>query len=112
MKYKTIDLFAGIGGMRLAFEKYDFQTVYSNDFDKFCKITYDKNFKNSKLHLKDLKKVKLSEIPDFDFMLAGFPCQPFLLLVIGMVLKTKRAGVIFSFIWPEYWRKNSQWDFY
>jgi len=77
MKYKTIDLFAGIGGMRLAFEKYDFQTVYSNDFDKFCKITYDKNFKNSKLHLKDLKKVKLSEIPDFDFMLAGFPCQPF-----------------------------------
>ena len=77
MKYKTIDLFAGIGGIRLAFEKYDFETVYSNDFDKFCKITYDKNFSNSKLHLEDLKKVALNEIPDFDFMLAGFPCQPF-----------------------------------
>lgn len=45
MKLKTVDLFAGVGGIRLAFEKEGFQTVYANDIDKNCKKTYDLNFK-------------------------------------------------------------------
>lgn len=79
-KLKTIDLFAGIGGIRKGFENTGrFQTVYANDFDKHCKLTYDKNFDDIKLTLKDIKQVSVKNdgIPEFDFVLSGFPCQPF-----------------------------------
>ncbi len=85
-KFKTIDLFAGIGGIRLAFEKAGFETVYANDFDKYCRITYDLNFKEPKLTLKDIKKQSdknyksvLDDIINlkYDVLLAGFPCQAF-----------------------------------
>lgn len=77
---KTIDLFAGIGGIRKGFERTGrFQTVYANDFDKHCKLTYDKNFEDVKLTLKDIRNVSMhtGEVPKFDFVLSGFPCQPF-----------------------------------
>ena len=76
-KYKTIDLFAGIGGIRKGFEKAGFETVFANDFDQFCKYTYDVNFSNPKLVVEDIMKLSLKQIPDFDVLLAGFPCQPF-----------------------------------
>lgn len=79
-KLRTIDLFAGIGGIRKGFENTgQFQTVYANDFDKHCKLTYDKNFDDVKLTIKDIKKVSIKNdgIPEFDFVLSGFPCQPF-----------------------------------
>lgn len=75
--YKTIDLFAGMGGIRIAFEKEGFETVYANDFDQFCKPTYDANFDDIKLHVEDITKVELNTIPKFDLLLGGFPCQPF-----------------------------------
>jgi len=75
--YKTIDLFAGIGGIRLGFEKAGFQTVYSNDFDKHCKITYDSNFDNPKLHVENIKNIKSKDLPKYDLLLGGFPCQAF-----------------------------------
>ncbi len=76
--FSTIDLFAGVGGIRLGFESTGaFQTVFSNDIEEKCKITYDANFKDSKLHIGDLKEITNDEIPDFDFLLAGFPCQAF-----------------------------------
>lgn len=77
---KTIDLFAGIGGIRKGFERTGaFQTVYANDFDKFCKVTYDQNFDDAKMSLQDIRKVsvKSGDVPKFDFVLSGFPCQPF-----------------------------------
>lgn len=77
---KTIDLFAGIGGIRKGFEQTGlFETVYANDFDKFCKLTYDLNFDKVPLTIKDIRKVSLraGDIPYYDFLLAGFPCQPF-----------------------------------
>lgn len=77
MKYKTIDLFAGVGGIKAGFEANDFITVYGNDFEKSCKPTYDENSAVVKLDTRDITKVKTSEIPDFDFLLAGFPCQAF-----------------------------------
>lgn len=77
MKYKTIDLFAGIGGIRKAFEGANFETVYANDFDKYCKITYDHNFPSLKLDCKDIRFVKTAELPNYDVLLGGFPCQPF-----------------------------------
>lgn len=76
-KYRTLDLFAGIGGIRIGFKKAGFKTVYANDFDKYCKTTYDANFKNVKLDIKNIRKIKTKELPRFDFLLAGFPCQAF-----------------------------------
>lgn len=76
-KYRTADLFAGIGGIRLGFEKAGFSTVFANDFEPNCKKTYDLNFKNSKLVVEDIRKVGIDDLPDFDFLLGGFPCQAF-----------------------------------
>ncbi len=74
---RTIDLFAGIGGTRLGFEKAGFKTVFANDFDPQCKKTYDMNFKNSKLINEDIRKIGIDDLPEFDFLLGGFPCQAF-----------------------------------
>ncbi len=74
----TIDLFAGIGGIRAGFEKAGFTTLYANDFEPNCKITYDLNFPEPKLHVADITKVKTSDLPKkFGVLLGGFPCQPF-----------------------------------
>jgi len=75
--YRTIDLFAGIGGIRKGFENAGFTTVFSNDFDQKCKITYDFNYPDSKMVVEDIKKIGINDIPEFDFLLAGFPCQAF-----------------------------------
>lgn len=76
-KFRTIDLFAGIGGIRLGFEKAGFKTVFANDFEKNCKPTYDLNFKDSKLIVEDIRKIQIDDLPEFDFLLGGFPCQAF-----------------------------------
>ncbi len=76
-KFRTIDLFAGIGGMRLGFERAGFSTVFANDFDEQCKFTYDLNFSRSKLVVEDIRKIGIDDFPKFDFLLGGFPCQAF-----------------------------------
>lgn len=75
--FKTLDLFAGVGGIRHGFEKAGFKTVFANDFDQACKETYDINFKTSKLVVEDIKKIGSDDLPEFNFLLAGFPCQAF-----------------------------------
>jgi len=75
--FKTIDLFAGVGGIRLGFEKAGFETAFANDFDEQCKTTYDLNFSRSKLVVEDIRKIGVDDLPKFDFLLGGFPCQPF-----------------------------------
>ncbi len=77
LQFRTIDLFAGIGGIRIGFERAGFTTVFSNDFDQQCKITYDANFPTSKLVVEDITKIDPADLPDFEYLLAGFPCQPF-----------------------------------
>lgn len=74
---KTIDLFAGVGGIRLGFEKAGFETVFANDFESQCKDTYDLNFDGTKLFVEDIQKINEKKLPDFDFLLGGFPCQAF-----------------------------------
>ena len=75
--FKTIDLFAGVGGIRLGFEKAGFETVFANDFDAQCKMTYDLNFLKAKLVVEDMRKIGIDDLPKFDFLLGGFPCQAF-----------------------------------
>ena len=75
--FRTIDLFAGIGGIRIGFEKAGFNTVFANDFDEQCKSTYDLNFLKSKLVVEDIRKIGIDDLPRFDFLLGGFPCQAF-----------------------------------
>ena len=76
-EFRTLDLFAGVGGIRLGFEKAGFKTIFANDFDKTCKETYDLNFSEPKLNTEDINKLNINELPEFDILLGGFPCQPF-----------------------------------
>ena len=74
---KVVDLFAGIGGVRLGLEKAGFEVSYSNDCDRFCKITFENYFKEP-LDTRKIEDVPFDEIPDdIDLLAAGFPCQPF-----------------------------------
>jgi DNA (cytosine-5)-methyltransferase 1 len=75
--FTVMDLFAGIGGFRLGFDKAGFKTIYSNDFDKWCKISFDNYFGEGAMDLRDITKVNADELPDADIITAGFPCQPF-----------------------------------
>lgn len=73
--YTFIDLFAGIGGMRLAFESTGCRCVYSNEWNKYSQQTYYANFAVQPDG--DITKVAAENIPDHDILVAGFPCQPF-----------------------------------
>jgi len=72
---KFIDLFCGIGGFRIAFENAGGKCVFSSDIDKFACETYHNNF--SEFPLSDISMINEKELPDFDILCAGFPCQPF-----------------------------------
>lgn len=76
-KFKFIDLFAGIGGIRTAFEDVGGQCVFTSEWDRFAQKTYLQNFGASHLIHGDITKISTDEIPDHDLLLAGFPCQPF-----------------------------------
>jgi DNA (cytosine-5)-methyltransferase 1 len=92
---RTADFFAGVGGIRLGFEKAGFKTVFSNDFDDSCKITYDLNIKDSKMCLMDINQLRISDMPDFDILLAGFPCQPFSIAGLLKGFNDKRGNLFF-----------------
>ena len=78
-KYKSIDLFAGIGGIRLGFDRAfgnDIETVFISEWDEHAQKTYKANFGDK--HISgDITKISEDEIPSFDICLAGFPCQAF-----------------------------------
>lgn len=79
-KLKAIDLFAGIGGIRIGFESAGFETIYSNDYDKHAAETYGLNFgeiDNSSLLTVTAEKGMKRVPKKFDILLGGFPCQPF-----------------------------------
>lgn len=74
-KFRFIDLFAGIGGIRLPFQKLGGKCVFTSEWDKFAQKTYRINYGDQPEG--DITKIASSSIPDHDLLLAGFPCQPF-----------------------------------
>lgn len=74
-KFKFIDLFAGIGGIRLAFQNLGGKCVFTSEWDTYSKRTYEANF--GEVPFGDITKISEKEIPDHDILLGGFPCQPF-----------------------------------
>jgi len=74
-KFKFIDLFAGIGGIRLAYQNLGGKCVFTSEWDTYSKKTYEANF--GKVPFGDITQINETEIPDHDVLLAGFPCQPF-----------------------------------
>lgn len=73
--FSFIDLFAGIGGMRIAFERNGGHCVFSSEWDKKCQETYFANF--GVIPYGDITAINEKDIPDHDILVAGFPCQPF-----------------------------------
>ena len=73
--FTFIDLFAGIGGMRIAFENAGGQCVYSSEWNKYSQKTYYANFEEQPEG--DITQIDALSIPDHDILVAGFPCQPF-----------------------------------
>lgn len=106
--YTFIDLFAGIGGFRLALESLGAKCVYSNEWDKQAQIVYNNNFGD--IPEGDITKVDENTIPDHDILCAGFPCQAFsisgkqrgfedsrgtLFFDVARIVRTKRPKVVF-----------------
>lgn len=76
-KFTFIDLFAGIGGIRMGFEAQGGRCVYTSEWDSYAQKTYADNFPDDHNIAGDITKVHAADIPDHDVLLAGFPCQPF-----------------------------------
>ena len=88
-RFTFIDLFAGIGGMRLGFEKYGGRCVFTCEWDRFSRRTYSANFSGWEEIAGDIRRVRTDDVPKHDLLLAGFPCQPFSLAGVS---KKKSLG--------------------
>jgi DNA (cytosine-5)-methyltransferase 1 len=93
MSFDFIDLFAGIGGMRIAFQDAGGRCVFSSEWDKDSQKTYEANFGEKPAG--DITKIDVHEIPDFDVLLAGFPCQPFSTIGQRAGFKHETQGTLF-----------------
>jgi DNA (cytosine-5-)-methyltransferase len=92
-KFTFIDLFAGIGGIRLGFEAVGGKCVFSSEFDKDACTTYKANFGDYPFG--DITKIDADKIPDFDVLLAGFPCQTFSIIGKKEGFKDETRGTLF-----------------
>jgi DNA (cytosine-5)-methyltransferase 1 len=92
--FTFIDLFAGIGGIRLAFQKQGGTCVFSSEWDKFAQQTYAENFHD--VPAGDIRLVSERDIPPHDVLTAGFPCQPFSHAGLKMGFEDTRGTLFFE----------------
>jgi DNA (cytosine-5)-methyltransferase 1 len=88
-KFTFIDLFAGIGGLRIGMERAGGKCVFSSEWNKFAQMTYKENF--GEMPEGDITKIKAADITDHDILVAGFPCQPFSIAGVSSRNSLKRA---------------------
>ncbi len=91
--FSFIDLFAGIGGIRLGFESVGGRCVFSSEWDPDAAKTYEANFGEKPFG--DITKIPPADIPDFDILLGGFPCQPFSIIGAKQGFQHETQGTLF-----------------
>ncbi len=96
-KLKVVSLFSGIGGLDQGFEKNGFDVIWANDFDKYAVQTYRDNY-NTNIVLGDINDIPLDDIPDFDVLIGGFPCQPFSMMGSKKGFEDARGTIFFRIV--------------
>lgn len=91
--FRFIDLFAGIGGIRLGFESVGGHCVFSSEWDKDACKTYEANF--GEVPAGDITQIDAKDIPDFDILLGGFPCQAFSIIGKKEGFENETCGTLF-----------------
>ena len=92
--FKFIDLFAGIGGIRIPFEELDGECVFSSEWDKFSQQTYEANF--GEIPHGDITEIDEKDIPKHDLLVGGFPCQAFSQAGLKKGFKDTRGTMFFE----------------
>ena len=93
---RVASLFSGIGGIDLGFQQAGFEIVWANEFDKDAAKTYRHNFGTDHLVEADIRSIDPNTIPDFDVLVAGFPCQPFSIMGFKKGFKDPRGNLFFE----------------
>lgn len=108
-KYTFIDLFAGIGGIRKAFESVGCKCVFTSEWDEACRDTYEANFGDRPFG--DITKINAKSIPKHDILTGGFPCQAFSIIGQRKGFADTR-GTLFFDVERIFGRKKNQKPFY
>lgn len=94
---KAVSFFAGVGGIDLGFKKAGFKTIWANEVDSYAAETFKANFK-CKLVVDDIRNIKVEDIPNFDILLAGFPCQAFSVAGYRKGFSDERGNLFFELV--------------
>lgn len=89
-------MFAGIGGIDLAFQQAGFRIVWANEIDKYACRTYRMNFGDDSIVEEDIQKIDIKDIPHFDVLVAGFPCQAFSSVGLKKGFEDPRGNLFFE----------------
>lgn len=95
-KYKVASMFAGVGGICLGFKRAGAEIIWANEIDKYACITYRENFGDSYLVEGDIRDIDTKDIPDFDILTSGFPCQAFSIAGYRKGFEDERGHLFFE----------------